>query len=95
MQMIGVLNYDIWRNPTGYLVDDLRIKRDFPSNPEVRRTLNKLKVVFFSVDVNSIKNKYGHKVYGYLLPKTAGQCSLSSRLVSMYRVLKVPSCRYM
>ncbi len=38
MQMVGKLNYDVWKFATGYLVDDLRIKRDFPNNPDVRHT---------------------------------------------------------
>ena len=35
MQMIGSLNYDVWWWFVGYLVDDMRIKRDFPNNPDV------------------------------------------------------------
>lgn len=74
--MIGQLNYDIWRHPVGYLVDELRIKRDFPSHPEVRRAIDKLHTEFDAVDKNSLVNKYGHKIYGYLLPTAAGSCAL-------------------
>ena len=35
--MIGKLNYDVWKEVVGYLVDDLRVKRDFPTNPEVKQ----------------------------------------------------------
>lgn len=70
--MIGQLNYDLWHNPVGYLVDDLRIKRVFPTHPEVRRTIDKLQTTFSAVDEDSLRNKYGHKIYGYLLPSAAG-----------------------
>lgn len=70
--MIGQLNYDVWRNPVGYLVDDLRITKVFPKHPEVHRTIDKPQTVFSAVDKDSLRNKYGHKIYGYLLPGTAG-----------------------
>lgn len=35
----GELNLDVWRWPVGFLVDDLRIKRDFPHKPSVSRTV--------------------------------------------------------
>jgi hypothetical protein len=70
--MIGHLNYDIWRHPVGYLVDDLRIKRDFPSRPEARKTIDQLQTTFSAKDKDSLVNKYGHKIYGYLLPATPG-----------------------
>ena len=35
LQMIGQLNYDVWRGIIGFLVDDMRIKRDFPNKPVV------------------------------------------------------------
>lgn len=31
----GGLNLDVWMWPVGFLVDDLRIKRDFPHKPSV------------------------------------------------------------
>lgn len=70
--MIGHLNFDIWRQPVGFVVDDLRIKRDFPSRPEIRRTIDKVQAVFNEVDKDSLVNKFGHKMYGYLLPTTSG-----------------------
>ena len=73
--MIGHLNYDVWRHPVGYLVDDLRIRRAFPSQPERRQTIDKLQTTFNAVDKDSLVNKYGHKIYGYLLPMTAGESS--------------------
>jgi hypothetical protein len=33
--MVGFLNFDVWHWFVGYLVDDMRIKRDFPNNPDV------------------------------------------------------------
>ena len=33
--MVGQLNYDVWRGIIGFLVDDMRIKRDFPNTPDV------------------------------------------------------------
>ena len=71
-QMIGHLNYDIWRHPVGYCVDDLRIKRDFPSRPETRKSIDQLQTTFSAKDKDSLVNKYGHKIYGYLLPATPG-----------------------
>ncbi|CAI8005119.1 N-acetyl-beta-glucosaminyl-glycoprotein 4-beta-N-acetylgalactosaminyltransferase 1 [Geodia barretti] len=70
--MIGHLNYDIWRHPVGYCVDDLRIKRDFPSRPETRKSIDQLQTTFSAKDKDSLVNKYGHKIYGYLLPATPG-----------------------
>ena len=70
--MVGHLNYDVWRHPVGYLVDDLRIKRDFPCQPEVRQRIDRLQTVFNARDKDSLKNKYGHKIYGYLLPTVSG-----------------------
>ncbi len=35
MQMTGYLNYDVWHWVVGYLVDDLRINREFPQDPDV------------------------------------------------------------
>ena len=34
--MMGYLNYDLWHWIVGYLVDDLRIYREFPQYPDVR-----------------------------------------------------------
>ena len=73
--MVGKLNYDVWRHPVGYLVDDLRIKRVFPSQPEKQQTIDKLQTIFNARDKDSLVNKYGHKIYGYLLPKAAGKSS--------------------
>ena len=33
--MVGQLNYDVWRGIVGFVVDDMRIKRDFPNKPDV------------------------------------------------------------
>ena len=35
LQMVGQLNYDVWRGIIGFVVDDMRIKRDFPNKPDV------------------------------------------------------------
>lgn len=35
LQMEGFVNYDVWHWIVGYLVDDLRINRDFPLYPNV------------------------------------------------------------
>lgn len=35
VQMVGMLNFDIWLWITGFLVDDLRISRDFHHFPDV------------------------------------------------------------
>ena len=35
-QLKGYLNYDVWHWVVGYLVDDLRIYREFPLYPDVR-----------------------------------------------------------
>ena len=78
--MIGCLNFDLWRNPPGYLVDDLRIKRDFPSSPEVRRSTTNLVVTFEERDKNAIRGKHGHKIYGYLLPREPGGWSLGGMI---------------
>jgi hypothetical protein len=78
--MVGKLNYDVWRHPVGYLVDDLRIKRVFPSQPEKRQTIDKLQTIFNARDKDSLVNKYGHKIYGYLLPKAAGPYQLRAEL---------------
>lgn len=34
-QMTGFLNYDVWNWIVGYLVDDMRIVREFPLHPDV------------------------------------------------------------
>ncbi len=33
--MTGRVNYDSWNNIVGYTVDDMRIKYEFPSRPDV------------------------------------------------------------
>ena len=33
--MMGYLNYDVWHWIVGYLVDDMRIRKDFPLYPDV------------------------------------------------------------
>ena len=40
--MIGKVNYDIWAcGPyVGYLVDDMRLQRDWPNNPTVNILFN-------------------------------------------------------
>ena len=78
--MVGHLNFDIWRHPVGYLMDDLRIKRAFPSWPETRQTIDELHTTFSAKDKDSLVNKYGHKIYGYLIPTTPGTHQLESRL---------------
>ena len=35
-QSAGYLNYDVWRQMPGYLVDDMRVRRSFPNHPDVR-----------------------------------------------------------
>ena len=35
LQMTGFLNYDVWNWIVGYLVDDMRIVREFPLHPDV------------------------------------------------------------
>ena len=75
--MMGRLNFDIWRQPAGYLVDDLRIRRDFPSHPEVRRSIDKLQTMFNAVDKDSLINKFGCKIYGYLLPRASGTLTVT------------------
>ncbi len=38
-QMTGRVNYDTWNNIVGYTVDDMRIKYEFPSRPNVSSLL--------------------------------------------------------
>ena len=40
LQMIGHLNYDVWKWIVGYTVDDMRFKRSFPNFPDVRLILH-------------------------------------------------------
>ena len=37
----GFLNYDVWNWIVGYLVDDMRIVREFPSYPDVSNDIGK------------------------------------------------------
>ena len=71
--MVGAANLDVWFNLPGYLVDDLRSRSAFPASPDTRRTTDSLKVTFSGKDKNAIKDNYGHKMYGYLLPRNEGE----------------------
>eukprot|EP00731_Ephydatia_muelleri_P026574 Em0018g674a len=70
----GHLNYDVWKLAVGFLVDDLRLKRDFPHKPTTRSTVQSLRVVFNEVsgDIND-RGIYGHRMYGVLHPPTTGE----------------------
>ena len=35
IQMIGMLNYDVWRWIAGYTVDDMRLDKSYPNFPDV------------------------------------------------------------
>ena len=35
LQSVGYLNYDVWRQMPGFVVDDMRIRRSFPNHPDV------------------------------------------------------------
>ena len=35
VQMVGMLNYDVWRSIVGYTVDDMRIVKSYPNFPDV------------------------------------------------------------
>ena len=35
VQMVGMLNYDVWRSIVGYTVDDMRIVKSYPKFPDV------------------------------------------------------------
>lgn len=75
--MVGFLNFDVWHWFVGYLVDDMRIKRDFPNNPDVRKVTSSLRVYFSEKDPEDVRGKYAHKIYGYLLPPTTGEYAFS------------------
>ena len=34
-QSVGYLNYDVWKQMPGFVVDDMRIRRSFPNHPDV------------------------------------------------------------
>eukprot|EP00731_Ephydatia_muelleri_P026583 Em0018g683a len=72
----GGLNLDVWMWPVGFLVDDLRIKRDFPHKPSIRTFIESLKVEFNQfAGVSNERGKYGHRLYGLLHPSTTGEYS--------------------
>eukprot|EP00731_Ephydatia_muelleri_P026579 Em0018g679a len=80
----GQLNYDIWKLIVGFLVDDLRIKRDFPHKPTTRSTADSLKVVFneYAGDSHHL-GMYGHRMYGVLYPPTTGEYSFIVELTQV------------
>ncbi|KAL5467149.1 hypothetical protein EMCRGX_G031341 [Ephydatia muelleri] len=84
----GHLNYDIWRWTVGFMVDDLRIKRDFPHNPTFRTSTGSLKIEFNEVaGFSNERGKYGHRIYGFLYPPATGKYNFIIEFSSKYKAM--------
>jgi len=81
--MIGHLNYDVWKWIVGYTIDDMRFKRSFPNFPDERKMISVLKTHFSEKDPSAVRGKYAHKVYGYLLPSVTGNYFFSIEMTGM------------
>ncbi|KAL5479330.1 hypothetical protein EMCRGX_G022839 [Ephydatia muelleri] len=72
-ELAGCLNYDVWRQMPGYLVDDMRVRRSFPNHPDIRQITDTLRIDFSEEAGDSHHNgKYAHKIYGFLRPFATG-----------------------
>ena len=88
LQTRGYLNYDVWHWIVGYLVDDMRITKEFPLDPDVSTVQLKNRVQGYCNAVCLLKIRssftswwmtvfYLHPIIAYYLELNTGSTTLS------------------